>query len=302
MSDSSPIPYRFMPIPYEFFSEAFVEDYIMMRFVVCMMRRISPYPKSIPLKNNYKHLSLNSFEFMYGRKNFSKEAGISEKNARTRLNQLIGLGYVEEVVSKKASSYTVYRLAVDSFCQISGQLHGQEMEQQKGQTTGHKRKTKTKENKDIKGAFNDTRKVDSVKVDSEPLSKKQKEDLIVLQAYLEVNNLRIYEPSLTRWVCKYDINRITSNLMLLAFRKDSIKKHEAWMEVALRENYSQKNTHIQINREYIKKFKETKKWEDIKITKAYCTHLSSGKDYQFNLPPENFSRMIMECFEQYCEE
>jgi hypothetical protein len=73
------IPYRFTPMPHELLTEDFLKDPIMIRFVVCMMRRISLYPKSIPLKNRSKQLNLEPYEFMFGREKFAEDAGISKK-------------------------------------------------------------------------------------------------------------------------------------------------------------------------------------------------------------------------------
>jgi hypothetical protein len=296
MTENS-LPYCYLAIPHEMLTEDFLNDPIMIRFVVWMMKRIRSKPIQIPIKNQHKQLLLEPFEFMFGRYSCPKDANISVRNARTRLAQLIGLGYVEKVTSKSTSHYSIYRLLTKAFRQNPGHLDGHEKIHQGDQLLGHKRETKIKEDKDIKGTFNDTGKADRTF-----LSEKQQEDLIVLQAYFESNDLRIYESSLTRWICKYDISRITSNIALLVARKKLIKKHEAWMETALRDNYSQKNMYIECNREFIKKFKEANEWKDMRINKAYCTHTQSGKDYQFNLPPENFSRMIVECFEQYCKQ
>lgn len=235
------IPYRFMPIPYEFFSEDFIKDQIMIRFIVCMMHRISPYPTSIPLKNSHKQLSLDSFEFMYGRNKFSKEAGILEKNARTRLKQLIGLGYVEEVTSKKASNYTVYRLVKEAFKQNSGQLSDHVGGQQNGHPSGHKQETKSKEKKNIKGTVND-KKVDS------SLSYQQKMDIVVLLDCCESKSLEIGKKSIERWIRKYNAETILTALSLLFASRNSVRNHEAWMETAMSENFVGKNRNSEINR------------------------------------------------------
>lgn len=80
---------------------------------------------------------------------------------------------------------------------------------------------------------------------------------------------------------------------------DGIKKHEAWMEVALKENYSNQNSNIKENRLFTEDFVRRHNWSDIKITQSYCTHPPSCKDYSFKLPPEDFRGMLAECYEQY---
>lgn len=80
---------------------------------------------------------------------------------------------------------------------------------------------------------------------------------------------------------------------------DGIKKHEAWMEVALKENYSNQNSNIKENRLFTEDFVRRHNWSDIKITQSYCTHPPSCKDYSFKLHPEDFRGMLTECYEQY---
>lgn len=294
MNESYSLPYCFLAIPHEMLTNAFLKDPIMIRFVVWMMHRVRPFPNQIPIKNRRMQLKLDPFEFMFGRMKCAEEAGISQKNARTRLEQLIGLGYVEEVAHKRDSNYTVYRLVKTAFKQNSGQHNGQETDSQKDQSFGHKRKTEVIEDKFIIGSV-----IDNKEVSSSLLSDKQKEDISIFIMYCESKNLAINKPSLSRWILKYDVEFISSTLSLLENKKDSIKKHEAWMETALRENYVQKNKNIKDNREFIKFFVEQNQWKGLKITKAYCTHQPTGKDYQFNLPIEHFKKMIIECFQQY---
>jgi hypothetical protein len=204
------------------------------------------------------------------------------------LKQLIGLGYVEEITTKRDSNYSVYRLVKEAFHQINGQHNGQVKEQKTDQPNEQKRETEIKENRDVKGTIVDSHS---------PFSENQNEDLICLRAFCENHLLQIYDKSLSRWLSKYSSTHICDHLSLLIEGKDKIKKHEAWMEKALNENYVQKNKNVQANRNYIQKFLEDHKWNDLKITTAYCVHLPSEKDYRFDLSPENFQRMISECFE-----
>lgn len=289
------IPFFFRPIPDEFLTHEFLDDPSMMCLIVWMIKRISLHPQKIPLKNSGKHLILEPFEFMYGREKCAQDAGISLKNARTRLGQLIGLGYVQEVASKRASTYSVYRLVIEAFRQHEGQHIGQQSGQLQGQQSGHKRETKKKETKNIKETFN----VATNNTVRPSLSDKQKEELSVLLAYCQDKNLQIFEVSLARWSHNYAIDHIVAHIGLLIQKRDKIRKHEAWLERALKENYLEKDLIIGKNREFAQNFQKNKRWSDLKITKVYCTHLPSGKDYQFNLPVENFQKMLTDCYDQY---
>lgn len=73
------------------------------------------------------------------------------------------------------------------------------------------------------------------------------------------------------------------------------------METALKANYSKQKDNIKENRFFIEDFVRRNSWHDIKITQSYCTHPSSGKDYSFKLPPDDFRAMVIGCYEQHRE-
>ncbi len=291
------IPYVFRAIPDEFLTEDFLSDPIMIRLIAWMMKRIYTYPHKIALKRSAKHLLLEPFEFIYGRDKCAKDANISPNNARTRLKQLMGLGYIEEVVAKSTSTFSVYRLVTTAFKQNFSQQPNQHSDQQEDQLVHHKRKTEIKKDKNIKEALN----VSSKHADKSPLSDNQKEKLYALLAYSENKKLKIYEPSLTRWLKIYEIDRITGNLHLLEEQMHKVINHEAWLETALKENYASQKNNIQKNREFAKQFKEKNQWVDLHLTENYCTHLPSDKDYQYFLIPTSFQKMLKDCFDQYNE-
>lgn len=292
----SKLPYVFLAIPHEFLTEDFLKDPIMMRFVVWMFKRISPNPSLVPLKGMGRQLLLDPFEFMFGRETCALAAGISLKNAYTRLKQLIGLGYVKKVDSKGTSTFSVYCLETRALRQsVNGQQNEQQLGQQTGQQTGHNLEAQIPDLKIIKEAPNVISKI----VDRAPFSDKQKSDLQGLFAYCQNKQLRISERALRRWIRLYESERITDHLSLLLKRIDGIKKTEAWMEVALKENYSNQNSNIKENRLFTEDFVRRNSWTDIKITQSYCTHPPSCKDYSFKLPPEDFREMLAECYEQY---
>ena len=292
----SKLPYVFLAIPHEFLTEDFLKDPVMMRFVVWMFKRISPNSSLVPLKGIGRQLFLDPFEFMFGRETCALAAGISLKNARTRLEQLIGLGYIKKVAGKGASTFSVYCLEIRALRQnINGQQSEQQLGQQTGQRTGHNLEAQIPDLKIIKETPNVIPKV----VDRSPFSDKQKSDLQGLLAYCENKQLRISERALRRWIRFYEPERITDHLSLLLKDINGIKKQEAWMEVALKENYSRQNSNIQENRRFTEDFAKSNGWTDLKITQSYCCHSPSSKDYPFKLPPEAFREMLIDCYRQY---
>lgn len=292
----SKIPYVFLAMPHEFLTWDFLDDPIMMHFIVWMMKRISSEPSFIPLKGEGKQLHLEPFEFMFGRETSALAAGISLKNARTRVKQLIGLGYIKKVASKGASTYSVYSLEVGALRQVvNGRQSGQQPGQQMGQRTGHNLEAQISNPKCIK----ETSNVSAKFVDRTPFSDQQKSDLQGLLTYCQDKELRISERALRRWIRLYEPERITDHLSLLLDNLDGINKQEAWMEVALKENYSRQNSNIQENRRFAEDFAKSNDWPELKITQSYCCHSPSSKDYPFKLPPEAFREMLTDCYRQY---
>lgn len=55
----------------------------------------------------------------------------------------------------------------------------------------------------------------------------------MILAYCESRELRILEPSLSRWVSTYALEYITDHLELLLEKEKTVQNHEAWMEAAL---------------------------------------------------------------------
>ena len=294
----SKLPYAFLAIPHEFLTEDFLRDPVMMRFIVWMIKRISPHPSLVPLKGKGKQLLLEPFEFMFGRETCALAAGMSLKNVYTRLKQLTGLGYLKKVDSKGSSTYSVYVLEVKTLRQsVNGQQNEQHLGQQIGQQTGHNLETKNKDLRKKKETFS----VTTPNIDRAPFSDKQKTDLQGLLAYCQEKDLRISERALRRWIRLYESERITDHFLLLIQGINGIKKPEAWMETALKSNYSQQKNNIKENRVFIEDFARRNSWNDIKITQSYCTHPLSGKDYSFKLPPADFRAMLIGCYEQHRE-
>jgi len=81
-------------------------------------------------------------------------------------------------------------------------------------------------------------------------------------------------------------------------KRHGVKKPEAWLEIALRENFAGQNSNIEENRKFAEQFKADKRWVDLKMAVAYCTHGPSDRDYQFKLPPESFREMLINCYNQ----
>jgi hypothetical protein len=127
------IPYTFIPLPYEFMTDEFIEDPIMMKLVRYIMQMIRPYEHKYKFKNNGRFIEINlkPFAFVFGREMTANACCASEKNIRTRMQKLRASSWVEKsastVCEKSASTYSIYTLSTASFRKTEGQQLGQQL-------------------------------------------------------------------------------------------------------------------------------------------------------------------------------
>lgn len=138
----SSLTFKFNAIPNEFFTDEFLEDPIMMKFIRWIYKNISSVSRIGRM--NGRNIPLEPFEFIFGRETSAEKAGISPMNARTRANQLKSMGYIEKVTSKSTSTFTVYRLMTESFEQNGNQHSNQVTNQHSNQHSNHNIEPRTK--------------------------------------------------------------------------------------------------------------------------------------------------------------
>lgn len=125
------IPYFFLPTPDEFWSDEFLDDPIMMRFIRHLMRTISCQPQKV--KNKGKDVELEPFEFIFGREKWAEKTGLSTKQIQNRINRLVSLNLCIKSESKTVSTFTVYKLNTEALSKNKGQ----HLSDVKGQHFGH---------------------------------------------------------------------------------------------------------------------------------------------------------------------
>lgn len=118
-------------------------------------------------------------------------------------------------------------------------------------------------------------------------SEESNEDAFV---FVKAHNLKISDYSLNRWVDKWQNDYVLAQLKILKER--NVDRHEAFMEIALREDYAGQPNRIENNRRYAQDFKESYQWNSLKITKNYCRDEETGNDYQFFLRENQFQDML----------
>lgn len=94
-----------------------------------------------------KMISLDPYEFIFGRYSWAEELEIHPSRIRRIIGQLIGQQFVTKVASKSTSKYTVYRWSTKRFCKNSGQQSDQHFGQQTGTESATNKRVRVK--KDI---------------------------------------------------------------------------------------------------------------------------------------------------------
>jgi hypothetical protein len=131
-----------------------------------------------------------------------------------------------------------------------------------------------------------------------PLSHKAKgeriaaEDIDAMAAYLDLIGKPIPEKVVARWLRLYGIKALTAAIQLLESQKAPIRNPGGWLTRALSENYIGRKANIARNRAFAVAFAKKYQLTQFKILKHYCVDLETGNDYQFDLPPETFERML----------
>lgn len=124
-----------------------------------------------------------------------------------------------------------------------------------------------------------------------PLSEKENEDYEAIRGWILLNNLLIEDKSLTRWVKKYGIPKVLTNLTLLLARVkldldpkseiDPLSNHEAFMEDALKYDYFAERQRQTINKGVFQGFFRTRSQQGFKELKTCFIHLKSRTSVYF---------------------
>lgn len=114
-----------------------------------------------------------------------------------------------------------------------------------------------------------------------------------------MHKLDIKSSLIERWISQYGLDDVLGTVSLLISSKTPIRNQESWMESALQRKYFDESKNREVNNRFAKEFKKLHKWSDLALTKQYCRHEPSKKDYLFSLPPETFQEILKNCYEQY---
>jgi hypothetical protein len=312
------IPYQFCAIPYEFFRKEFIEDPPMMTLIFFIFKRIRFTPHPIKIKSNGWHeVSLQPFEFIFGRHACSQETGLTERQIRTRLERLVALGYLTRQTTSSStssstsscsqlstSSFSVYRLSTESFGKKNVQQFKGVNDQQFDQQFDHKQDVL--ENQDISVFKKETNKEKDVHKFDTPLppkggvvvplslSNKEKkieqashEDIlaveVVLNEHLGVMNA---DPKTIRiWIEKFSLERVVDSILLLKRKPSSVENKMGWLNNCLKNSWDVKDKNKSTNREFFIKFKNENDLYSLKIYGTMAKDKSNDFEFDFTRNP-----------------
>lgn len=132
-----------------------------------------------------------------------------------------------------------------------------------------------------------------------PLSNEKKEDLTVLQLFINQHELGITDEDLTNWLRKHEGIYILDHLRLLLdaiLKGKDIPNRGGWMQKALSTNYIKLSENEKENLEFATKLKAEWNLKSLKIMKKYCVEEFTQNDYSFSLDPELFKDMLLRKF------
>lgn len=120
----------------------------------------------------------------------------------------------------------------------------------------------------------------------------------------EKNSIKCFRKEIiARWVKKHNPKYVMDTmkyfLYILATQKKPIPNPEAWMEMALKNNYVSKFDEFEVNKKYAEEIKEKLNLSSLKINKRYCQDVETGQDFQYKLPSVQFKENIDRFTEKY---
>jgi hypothetical protein len=121
----------------------------------------------------------------------------------------------------------------------------------------------------------------------------------------EIKRLKIpiKDSTVLAWIKKYGVDKVIAHVALFVKRNRSkkIDKPEAWIQLALKEDYVGMEALRERNKLFAENFKRDHHWKNLIITKSYVRDELTGKDLGFGLPEENFKQVLKHIFKEKIE-
>lgn len=149
--------------------------------------------------------------------------------------------------------------------------------------------------------------VRSVSTDSIPFSKENNSIDVDSPELIEILEMepkyeKFFRPEIVaRWVAKFGpvlvLETIKFFFQIKSKQKEPIKNAEAWMEKALKNQYSKVDKSSQQNKIFAENIKKKYRLAKLKINKRYCQDTNTGKEYYYHLSPTVFQECIKQLIE-----
>lgn len=124
-----------------------------------------------------------------------------------------------------------------------------------------------------------------------------KQDFFLVTAFVQAHKIPLKDQEIERWVKTKGGHVILSNLELMTRQKKTINNPGGWLERAIREDWAKLKKFEPVNRKFAEEFKKKHNWGDLKILQKYCTIEGASYDIPFNFPPETFTELLQEKFQ-----
>jgi hypothetical protein len=299
-------------------------------FILYICDQIRPF-------NQFKRMNgvdiiLEPMEFIFGREFCAEQAFITQKQCRLRWEKFKKEGFCEEVIEKRASTFTVYRLNKKGQHHVEkGQQKGQQnvqhfenenidsqlceklildnIEKLKGPAKGPAKGPDSIEREDSEDSFAMQKsatkspfcKQKNKSLFSRPSDKKicafkdvSPEQVDFIQEMAKSNQIELQYKSVQRWLTTHPLDYIIYHVEIAAKRqkKDPKKNIESYIERLLKKNLIQESRNIEINKKFAEKVKV--QHPSIQLNCKGFIDNKTTKDFSFLIDPQKFKSILEE--------
>ncbi len=113
------IPFYYAPIPRYFLTSEWVKNPKVAIFLLVAFGRCQAVPRTV--HHDGKEINLPAFAFIYGRRSFAEETGLTEDELRTIVKNFKKARLLESLPNKTPKRFTIFRWAVERFSHNSPQ-------------------------------------------------------------------------------------------------------------------------------------------------------------------------------------
>ncbi len=235
----------------------------------------------------------------------SKKCGLTTKQYRTALEKLEEFGFVETVFNpknkscqkraiKKAIKSKVLNLSNSKIYDINKEDMGDQkgdLRANKGRSEGDKQERKErKKEKEVKKNVT-LEEIDPSSSSVVPFSSfLQEENGIVpseVRVFLENHKITLANADLEAWCALYDTEKVIETIQLMLNQKTMVKNPGAWLMVAFRDNYYQRDKNWKICQKFQLQFPFIK----LKVLKSYAV-ASDNEELHYKMNQDELVRKL----------